>query len=97
MSATEYTPPKVWQWNTESGGRFAKINRPIAGATHDKELPVGKHDLQLYSLATPNGVKATVMLEELLEAGHADADYDAWLVNIQEGDQFQRKRILKTR
>lgn len=82
-----YTPPKVWTWDAESGGQFANINRPIAGATHDKELPVGEHDLQLYSLATPNGVKVTVMLEELLEAGH-DAEYDAWLINIQESDQF---------
>ena len=88
MSSNEYTPPKVWTWNKESGGRFAKINRPIAGATHVKELPVGKHPLQLYSLATPNGVKATVMLEELLEAGFSDAEYDGWLINIQEGDQF---------
>ncbi len=84
---TAYTPPKVWTWDAESGGKFASINRPIAGATHDKDLPVGKHPLQLYSLATPNGVKVTVMLEELLDAGH-DAEYDAWLINIQEGDQF---------
>jgi len=83
-----YTPPKVWTWNKESGGRFANINRPIAGATHDKELPVGKHPLQLYSLATPNGVKVTVMLEELLALGHAGAEYDAWLINIGSGDQF---------
>src|SRR5215218_7662807 len=83
-----YTPPKVWSWNKESGGRFANINRPIAGPTHDKELPVGKHPLQLYSLATPNGVKVTVMLEELLAAGHAGAEYDAWLINIGAGDQF---------
>ena len=82
-----YTPPKVWTWDAESGGQFANINRPIAGPTHDKDLPTGEHDLQLYSLATPNGVKVTVMLEELLEAGH-DAEYDAWLINIQEGDQF---------
>lgn len=82
-----YTPPKVWTWDAESGGQFANINRPIAGPTHDKDLPVGQHDLQLYSLATPNGVKVTVMLEELLEAGHG-AEYDAWLINIQEGDQF---------
>ena len=86
MSDT-YTPPKVWTWDQESGGRFANINRPIAGATHEKELPVGEHPLQLYSLATPNGVKVTVLLEELLEAGH-DAEYDAWLVNIGEGNQF---------
>ncbi len=84
---TAYTPPKVWTWDAESGGKFASINRPIAGATHDKDLPVGKHPLQLHSLATPNGVKVTVMLEELLDAGH-DAEYDAWLINIQDGDQF---------
>jgi GST-like protein len=83
----EYTPPKVWKWDAESGGRFAKINRPIAGATHEKDLPVGKHPLQLYSLATPNGVKVTVMLEELLALGR-DAEYDAYLINIGEGDQF---------
>ena len=82
-----YTPPKVWTWDDASGGDWASINRPIAGPTHDKELPVGKHPLQLHSLATPNGVKVTVMLEELLEAGH-DAEYDAWLIRIQEGDQF---------
>ena len=84
----DYVPPRVWTWNKESGGRFAAINRPIAGATHDKELPVGKHPLQLYSLATPNGVKVTVMLEELLALGHAGAEYDAWLIRINEGDQF---------
>ena len=84
---TSYTPPKVWKWDRSSGGRFANINRPIAGPTHEKELPVGDHKLQLYSLATPNGVKVTVMLEELLESGH-DAEYDAWLINISEGDQF---------
>ena len=84
---TEYVPPKVWTWNKESGGRFASINRPIAGATHEKELPIGKHPLQLYSLATPNGVKATVMLEELLAAGHNGAEYDAWLIKI-DGNQF---------
>jgi len=83
-----YTPPKVWTWNKESGGRFANINRPIAGPTHDKDLPVGNHPLQLYSLATPNGVKVTVMLEELLALGHAGAEYDAWLIRINEGDQF---------
>lgn len=83
-----YTPPKVWQWDQESGGKFASINRPIAGATHDKKLPVGKHPLQLYSLATPNGVKVTVLLEELLEQGHQDAEYDAHLINILDGDQF---------
>ena len=87
---TEYEPPKVWEWNKDSGsgGRFANINRPIAGPTHDKELPVGKHPLQLYSLATPNGVKVTVMLEELLAAGHKGAEYDAWLIRINEGEQF---------
>lgn len=83
-----YQPAKVWEWKSESGGRFANINRPIAGPTHDKELPVGKHPHQLYSLATPNGVKVTVMLEELLAAGHSDAEYDAWLIDIGEGDQF---------
>jgi GST-like protein len=82
-----YTPPKVWTWNKESGGRFASINRPIAGATHEKELPIGRHPMQLYSLATPNGVKATVMLEELLAAGHKGAEYDAWLIRI-DGNQF---------
>ncbi len=89
MSDTpEYTPPKVWVWNKPSGGRFANINRPIAGATHDKELPVGRHPLQLYSLGTPNGVKVTIMLEELLALGHQGAEYDAWLIRIGEGDQF---------
>jgi GST-like protein len=83
-----YTPPTVWSWNKDNGGRFANINRPIAGATHDKELPVGRHPLQLYSLATPNGVKVTVLLEELLALGHAGAEYDAWLIRINEGDQF---------
>ena len=86
--APEYTPPKVWTWNKESGGRFANINRPVAGATHEKELPVGKHPLQLYSLATPNGVKVTVMLEELLAKGHTGAEYDAWLIPINVGEQF---------
>ncbi|MBA3896009.1 MAG: glutathione-dependent disulfide-bond oxidoreductase [Sphingomonadaceae bacterium] len=86
--AADYTPPEIWSWNKENGGRFANINRPIAGPTHDKALPVGRHPLQLYSLATPNGVKVTVMLEELLELGHAGAEYDAWLIRIQEGDQF---------
>src|SRR5450631_4286371 len=85
---SEYTPPKVWSWNKESGGRFASINRPIAGPTHDKELPVGRHPLQLYSLATPNGVKVTVMLEELLALGHRGAEYDAWPIQISDGDQF---------
>ncbi|HEV2901085.1 MAG TPA: glutathione-dependent disulfide-bond oxidoreductase [Pseudaminobacter sp.] len=83
-----YTPPKVWTWNKPSGGAFASINRPIAGATHEKELPVGKHPLQLYSLGTPNGQKVTIMLEELLEAGHSGAEYDAWLIKIGDGDQF---------
>ena len=84
----EYTPPKVWTWNKENGGRFASINRPIAGPTHDKELPVGRHPFQLYSLATPNGIKVTVMFEELLALGHSGAEYDAWLINIGNGDQF---------
>ena len=88
MSDSTYTPPDVWTWDAESGGRFANINRPVAGPTHDKDLPVGKHPIQLYSLATPNGVKVTVLLEELLAAGHAGAEYDAWLINIGEGDQF---------
>ncbi len=83
----DYVPPKVWTWDQPSGGTFASINRPVAGATHDKALPVGKHPLQLYSLATPNGVKVTILLEELLDAGHA-ADYDAWLIDIGKGDQF---------
>ncbi|PVA07218.1 glutathione-dependent disulfide-bond oxidoreductase [Thalassorhabdomicrobium marinisediminis] len=82
-----YTPPKVWTWDSENGGKFASTNRPVSGPTHDKDLPVGKHPLQLHSLATPNGVKVTVMLEELLAAGHA-ADYDAWFIDIGEGDQF---------
>ncbi len=87
--AAEYTPPKVWKWEQdENGGRFASINRPVSGATHDKELPVGKHPLQLYSLATPNGVKVTIMLEELLALGHAGAEYDAYMIDILEGDQF---------
>ncbi len=83
-----YTPPAVWTWTKASGGRFANINRPVAGATHEKDLPVGRHPMQLYSLATPNGVKVTVMLEELLALGHTGAEYDAWLIKIQEGDQF---------
>ena len=83
-----YTPPKIWKWNKENGGKFANINRPIAGATHNKELQIGKHPLQLYSLATPNGVKVTVMLEELLVLGHEGAEYDAWLIKIGDGDQF---------
>jgi GST-like protein len=83
-----YVPPKVWQWNKDNGGRFANINRPIAGPTHDKALPVGEHPFQLYSLGTPNGVKVTIMFEELLERGHKGAEYDAWLINIGQGDQF---------
>ena len=86
--STSYTPPRVWTWGKPNGGQFANINRPIAGPTHDKDLPVGRHPLQLYSLATPNGVKVTVMLEELLALGHAGAEYDAWLIRINEGDQF---------
>lgn len=85
---TEYQPAKVWKWNKENGGEFASINRPIAGATHDKELPVGEHPFQLYSLATPNGVKVTVMFEELLAAGHKGAEYDAYIIKIGDGDQF---------
>mgnify|MGYP000106094881 CR=1 FL=1 len=88
MTDTEYTPPKIWKWNAENGGNWAKINRPIAGATSDRELPVGEHPLQLYSLATPNGVKVTIMLEELLALGHSGAEYDAYLINIGDGDQF---------
>ena len=87
-NASDYTPPKVWTWNKASGGRFANINRPIAGPTSEKELPVGKHPLQLYSLGTPNGQKVTIMLEELLALGHAGAEYDAWLIRIGEGEQF---------
>jgi GSH-dependent disulfide-bond oxidoreductase len=86
--SSEYTPPKVWVWNKPSGGQFASINRPIAGATHDKELPVGRHPLQLYSQGTPNGVKVTILLEELLALGHRGAEYDAWLIRIGNGDQF---------
>ncbi|MFZ0659308.1 MAG: glutathione-dependent disulfide-bond oxidoreductase [Candidatus Binataceae bacterium] len=85
---SEYVPPKVWTWNKSNGGQFAKINRPVAGPTHDKDLPVGRHPLQLYSLGTPNGVKVTIMLEELLALGHSGAEYDAWLINIGNGDQF---------
>lgn len=85
---TTYTPPAVWTWDTSSGGKFANINRPIAGPTHDKDLPIGEHPLQLYSLGTPNGVKVTVLLEELLALGHTGAEYDAWLINIGDGDQF---------
>src|SRR5271170_2343572 len=87
-SSPEYTPPKVWSWNKPSGGQFANINRPIAGPMHDKELPVGRHPLQLYSLATPNGQKVTIMLEELLALGHKGAEYDTWLIRINEGHQF---------
>ncbi|MDP5291795.1 glutathione-dependent disulfide-bond oxidoreductase [Oceanimonas sp. CHS3-5] len=86
--STPYTPPRVWSWDSASGGEFANINRPVAGATHDKALPVGKHPLQLYSLGTPNGMKVTIMLEELLALGHSGAEYDAWLIRIGEGDQF---------
>jgi len=88
MSQEAYIPPKVWTWDRDSGGRFASINRPVAGATHEKELPVGRHPIQLYSLGTPNGVKVTVMLEELLEIGRSGAEYDAWLININKGEQF---------
>lgn len=88
MTAPAYTPPKVWTWEQASGGQFANINRPVAGATHERALPVGRHPLQLYSLGTPNGVKVTVMLEELLALGHAGAEYDAWLIRINEGQQF---------
>jgi GST-like protein len=88
MADSDYTPPKVWTWEGESGGRFASINRPVAGPTHDKELPVGRHPLQLYSLGTPNGQKVTILLEELLAAGHSGAEYDAWLIDIMQGDQF---------
>ena len=88
MSDNEYIPPNVWTWDAHSGGKFANINRPIAGSTHEKELPIGQHPLQLYSLATPNGVKVTILLEELLALGKTDAEYDAWLINISEGDQF---------
>src|ERR1700677_3837608 len=87
-SSSEYTPPKVWSWSKPSGGQFANINRPVAGSTHDKELPVGRHPSQLYSLATPNGQKVTIMLEELLALGHGGAEYDAWLIKIGDGDQF---------
>ena len=88
MTDTPWTPPAIWTWNTASGGKFASINRPVAGATHERALPVGRHPLQLYSLGTPNGVKVTVMLEELLALGHAGAEYDAWLVKIGDGEQF---------
>ena len=87
-NSSDYTPPKVWTWNQSNGGRFANINRPIAGPTHEKDLPVGRHPLQLYSLGTPNGVKVTTMLEELLALGRHGAEYDAWLINIGKGDQF---------
>ena len=88
MTEIPYTPPKVWSWNKGVGGEFANINRPIAGPTHDKDLPVGRHPLQLYSLGTPNGQKVTILLEELLALGHTGAEYDAWLINIRDGDQF---------
>ncbi|AKS42982.1 glutathione-dependent disulfide-bond oxidoreductase [Wenzhouxiangella marina] len=88
MSEQDYTPPKVWQWEKDNGGKFAEINRPTAGATHEQELPVGKHPHQLYSLATPNGVKVTMLFEELLDAGFSDAEYDAWLIRIGKGEQF---------
>ncbi|MFC4257763.1 glutathione-dependent disulfide-bond oxidoreductase [Marinobacter lacisalsi] len=88
MSDDTYTPPKVWKWEQQDGGKFTSVNRPIAGPTHDKELPVGKHPIQLYSLATPNGAKVTIMLEELLEKGIKEAEYDAWLVKIMDGEQF---------
>lgn len=87
-NSSDYVPPKVWKWEKQNGGRFANINRPVSGATHEKELPVGRHPLQLYSLATPNGQKVTIMLEELLALGHQGAEYDAWLIRIGEGDQF---------
>ncbi|MGH8821693.1 MAG: glutathione-dependent disulfide-bond oxidoreductase, partial [Rhodoferax sp.] len=86
--ASDYVPPKVWVWDKPSGGRFSNINRPVSGPTHDKTLPVGKHPIQLYSQGTPNGQKATIMLEELLATGHRGAEYDAWLIQIGEGDQF---------
>ena len=89
-SSEEYVPPKVWTWNKPSGGRFANINRPIAGPTHEKDLPVGRHPLQLYSLGTPNGVNVTIMLEDLLALGHSGAEYDAWLIKIGDGEQFGR-------
>ncbi len=88
--STPYTPPTIWKWNKSNGGRFANINRPIAGPTHDKPLPTGRHPFQLYSLGTPNGVKVTVMFEELLALGHSGAEYDAWLIRIDTGDQFGR-------
>ncbi len=88
MAEADYTPPKVWKWDKENGGRFAGLNRPVAGATHDQELPRGTHPLQLYSMGTPNGIKVTILLEELLAAGHTGAEYDAWLINIMDGDQF---------
>src|SRR3546814_12140961 len=91
-NSPEYTPPTVWTWDKPNGGNFASINRPIAGATHDKTLPVGRHPLQLYSLATPNGQKVTIMPEELLALGHAGAEYDAWLIRIGDADQFEIAR-----
>ena len=88
MAEADYTPPKVWTWDKENGGRFSKLNRPVAGATHETELPRGEHPIQLYSMGTPNGVKVTILLEELLAAGHTGAEYDAWLISIMKGDQF---------
>jgi len=88
MSVSEYTPPKIWKWEPGNGGKFANINRPISGATHDKDLPVGEHPFQLYSLATPNGIKVTILFEELLAAGVSESEYDAWFVDIMSGDQF---------
>src|SRR6201993_3310156 len=87
-STSDYVPPKIWTWTTPNGGRFANINLPMAGATHEQKFPTGRHPLQLYSLGTPNGVKITILLEELLAAGHSGAEYDAWLIDIGEGDQF---------
>ena len=104
MSEPSYSPPKVWKWQNENGGPFAATNRPTAGKTHDKELPIGKHPLQLYSLGTPNGVKVTILLEELLAKGFQDAEYDAWMIKIGDGEQFGSgfvdcitDSILKTR
>src|SRR3546814_19907776 len=94
-NSPEYTPPTVWTWDKPNGGNFASINRPIAGATHDRTLPVGRHPLQLYSLATPNGQKVTIMLEELLALGHAGAEYDAWLIRNGNGDQFGRSEARR--
>src|SRR5690606_11654725 len=88
MEDSSYTPPRVWKWEKESGGQFGKINRPVAGPTHERELPVGRHPLQLYSQGTPNGNKVTILLEELLALGHSGAEYDTWLIRISEGEQF---------